>query len=47
MQRPLPTEPEAIASALSAFLATLCRLGHEAGALSPWLPTELKVLGVP
>jgi transposase len=47
MQRPVPTEPEAIAGALAPFLATLRRVGHEAGALSPWLHTELKALGVP
>jgi Transposase len=42
-----PTEPEAIAAALEPFAPSLRRVGHEAGALSPWLHPELKALGLP
>lgn len=47
MQCAVSTEPETIAKALAPFAATLKRVGHEAGALSPWLHPELKVLGLP
>ena len=47
MQCAVPTEPEAIGKALAPFAATLKRVGHEAGALSPWLQPELKALGLP
>ena len=47
MERAVVTEPEAIAAALQPFLTTLRRVGHEAGALSPWLQPGLKALGVP
>lgn len=47
LQRAVPTEPEAIADALAPFAATLKRVGHEAGALSPWLHPGLEALGVP
>lgn len=41
------TEPAAIAKALAPFAAKLRRVGHEAGALSPWLHPELKAVGLP
>jgi len=47
MQCAVPTEPEAVAKALGPFAATMKRVGHEAGALSPWLHPELKALGLP
>ncbi len=43
----VPTDPEAIAVALKPFAKTLRRVGHEAGALSPWLHPELKAFGLP
>jgi len=47
LQTAVPTDPEAIAQALQPFLARLRRVGHEAGALSPWLHPELRALGLP
>jgi transposase len=41
------TEPEAIAAELAPFARRLRRVGHEAGALSPWLQPGLKALGLP
>ena len=41
------TEPEAIAKALAPFAKQLRRVGHEAGALSPWLHPGLKAIGLP
>jgi transposase len=41
------TEPESIAKALAPFARQLRRVGHEAGALSPWLHPGLKTLGLP
>ena len=41
------TDPADIAAALGPFAATLRRVGHEAGSLSPWLHPELKALGLP
>jgi transposase len=41
------TDPAAIAAALQPFAEALRRVGHEAGALSPWLHPELKRLGLP
>lgn len=41
------TEPEAIARVLAPFARHLRRVGHEAGALSPWLHPGLKELGLP
>lgn len=41
------TDPEAIKAALKPYLGRLRRLGHEAGALSPWLHPELVKLGLP
>lgn len=41
------TDPGAIAALLAPFARTLRRVGHEAGALSPWLQPGLKALGLP
>lgn len=41
------TEPEAIRSALERYADHLARVGHEAGALSPWLHRSLERLGLP
>ncbi|BCG99820.1 IS110 family transposase [Mesorhizobium sp. 131-2-5] len=41
------TDPDALFGALKPFLPRLRRVGHEAGALSPWLHPELKKLGLP
>ena len=43
----VPTAPEAIALALKPYARDLRRVGHEAGALSPWLQPQLKAQGVP
>jgi transposase len=42
----VPTDPAAILSALKRFTGLL-RVGHEAGALSPWLHRTLQRLGLP
>jgi transposase len=47
MQCAVLTDPEAIATALAPFARTLRRVGHEAGALSPWLHPGMKALGLP
>jgi transposase len=41
------TDPEAIKLALQPYLGRLRRVGHAAGALSPWLHPELLKLGLP
>ena len=41
------TDPAAIAGALQPFANKLRRVGHEAGALSPWLHPELQAVGLP
>lgn len=41
------TDPVAIAGVLRPFASTLKRVGHEAGALSPWLHPELEAIGLP
>lgn len=43
----VPTEPELIAAALEPYASRLRRVGHEAGALAPWLQRELEALGFP
>jgi len=43
----VPTEPETIAEALSEYGKSLKRVGHEAGALSPWLQPALRKLKLP
>jgi transposase len=47
MTASVPTDPGAIAVALKPFAKTLRRVGHEAGALSPWLHPEMKTFGLP
>ena len=46
LQTTLVTDPDAIKVALKPYLGRLRRLGHEAGALSPWLHPELLRLGL-
>jgi transposase len=41
------TDPDAIAKVLAPFAKKLRRVGHEAGALSPWLHPGLKAIGLP
>jgi transposase len=41
------SDPEAIRDALKPYLGRLRRVGHEAGALSPWLHPKLLKLGLP
>ena len=41
------TDPQAIFQALAKFSKSLRRVGHEAGALSPWLQPQLTSLGLP
>lgn len=41
------TDPEVIKVALRPFIGRLRRVGHEAGALSPWLHPELPKLSLP
>lgn len=41
------TDPDAIKGAVKPYLGRLRRVGHEAGALSPWLHGELRKLGLP
>jgi transposase len=41
------TDPDAIKATLMLLLGRLRRVGHEAGALSPWLHPELLNLGLP
>ncbi len=43
----VPTEPAAIREVLGPFMQGLNRVGHEAGALSPWLQPQLLALGLP
>lgn len=43
-QGKVATDPDAILSALKPYLPRLRRVGHEAGALSPWLHPELLAL---
>jgi transposase len=47
MREQVATDPATIAQALAPWVADLCRVGHEAGSLSPWLHPELKRLGLP
>jgi transposase len=41
------TDPTAIRDVLAPFVRQLRRVGHEAGALSPWLQPQLLALGLP
>ncbi len=43
----VPTDPRAIAGALEPYLPRLERIGHEAGAVAPWLHRDLTALGLP
>jgi transposase len=47
LREQVATDPATIAGALAPWAAELCRVGHEAGSLSPWLHPELKRLGLP
>lgn len=47
LQTSVATDAGAIMKALKPFLPRLRRVGHEAGALSPWLHPELTALGLP
>ena len=47
LQVTVVTDPDAIKAALKPYLGRLRRVGHEAGALSPWLHPELLKLGLP
>ncbi len=47
LQTTAVTDPQSIKAALKPYLSGLRRLGHEAGALSPWLHPELLKLGLP
>jgi len=47
LQTTVATDPDAIRAVLEPMLAKLCRVGHEAGALAPWLQPELLARGVP
>ena len=47
LQVTVVTDPEAIKGALKPYCGRLRRVGHEAGALSPWLHGELLRLGLP
>src|SRR5690606_22507797 len=41
------TEPAAIAAVLAPFGKSLRRVGHETGALAPWLHVGLQAAGLP
>lgn len=47
LEASVATDAEAIAAALRPYAGRLRRVGHEAGALSPWLHPELVATGVP
>src|SRR3546814_21161012 len=47
MTASVPPDPGAIATALAPYRHQLRRVGHEAGALAPWLHPALKEQGVP
>ena len=47
LQVTVVTDPDSIKAALKPYLGRLRRVGHEAGALSPWLHGELLRLGLP
>ena len=46
LQVSVVTDPDAIKAALKPYLGRLRRVGHEAGALSPWLHPKLLKLGL-
>jgi transposase len=43
----VPAEPEAIAAFINAHAENVVRIGLESGAMSTWLWTELKKIGLP
>lgn len=47
MTASVPTDPESIAAALAPYRRQLQRVGHEAGALAPWLQPGLREAGLP
>lgn len=47
MTASVPSDPASIAAALVPYRKQLRRVGHEAGALSPWLHPGLKEMGLP
>lgn len=47
MTASVPTDPAAIGAVLAPYVRQLRRVGHEAGALSPWLQPGLKDMGLP
>jgi transposase len=47
LETAVATDPKAIAESLKYYAGRLRRVGHEAGALSPWLHPELLAAGVP
>lgn len=47
LETSVETDPAVIAEALRPFAGRMRRVGHEAGALAPWLHAELVALGVP
>ena len=47
LEATVDTEPQAIAAALEPFAGSLKRLGHETGALAPWLHKTLRAEGLP
>lgn len=47
MSASVPSDPPSIAAALVPYRKQLRRVGHEAGALSPWLHPGLKEMGLP
>lgn len=46
-ERVVATDPEAVRCALEGYADRLLRVGHEAGALSPWLHRRLQEAGLP
>lgn len=47
LEQSVITDPETIAGVLTPYAGRMRRVGHEAGALSPWLHAGLVELGVP
>lgn len=47
LEREIATDPDMIAGALRPYTRTVRRLGHEAGALAPWLQDGLVAAGLP
>jgi transposase len=47
LETAVPTDPELIAEALKRYAGRLRRVGHEAGAISPWLHAGMIAQGLP